>query len=462
MSLSEYLERPEELSKDSSTKSEKCFTDSPPSKVMFDPKQVYYLTNPGVYYVRKGSYFQHHKRWPVVEKGILRWLESQDTPSSDIKPLLENFREEVELDQAVDMAGSLAGHRMGPMKHQEQTFLVTDEPKLIEPAEGDFPVLKSIVDQAFPDEEPRKVFLSWLRDGVESVRKGVHQAAPMMVLAGPANAGKSLLAFITKELLGGREANPMTAWSGSLPWNDNLVGAELLVIDDSVASIDIRSRRNIGANFKSSIYAGSVNVNKRNKSSMTLRPVWRVMICCNEEPENLSVIPPLDSDIRDKITLLRVSKVKLPLPSASADEKQSLRATLRDEFPAFLHHINQIKISEGLTDTRSGTRAWHDQDLLHALKAITPEQHFEDLLAEAIKQGAIDTGLSLSAFDIQQALTGDASPVRQEAKDILRGSASKCGTYLSRLWEGDSPWIAEKTTGSGRKVFYHLQNLKED
>ena len=48
-------------------------------------------------------------------------------------------------------------------------------------------------------------------------------------------------------------------------------------------------------------------MNKRNCSSITIRPVWRVMICTTDNPENLLVLPPIGNDIADKITLLKIS-----------------------------------------------------------------------------------------------------------------------------------------------------------
>jgi len=139
-------------------------------------------------------------------------------------------------------------------------------------------------------------------------------------LAGPAGAGKSLIAHITRQALGGRSANPMTAWTGRLPWNDNLIAAELLLIDDSVASTDPRARKAFGAYFKEAIHAGNVTINTRRKTSFDLRPVWHVMVCCNETPENLSVIPPLEDGIEDKIILLKVAPIKTPMPACTVEE----------------------------------------------------------------------------------------------------------------------------------------------
>ena len=333
---------------------------------------------------------------------------------------------------------------------------IIDEPELYEPVQGKHPLMDSIISQAFPDDEAKAVFLGWLRDGMEAVRSSLHQPAPMMVLAGEANSGKSLLAFIVSKILGGRSGDPMTAWTGRLPWNDDILGKELLLIDDSEASTDSRSRRRLGANFKASIYAKDVKINTRGKTSIEARPVWRVMICCNEEPENLSVIPPLDDDIRDKISLLRVSKITLPMPASSVSEKEEFRIALMMEFPAFCYSLQQVVTPEHLQDSRAGVRAWHDRSLLEALNQIAPEGKLEELLEIAIQTDSISTKMFLSASEIQEALTDQGARTSSQARSLLGHHSSQCGSYLKRLHSKGSPYIAERQEGRSRSVTYKL------
>jgi len=411
----------------------------------FDPKRIYYATDSASYYVDVDSHYRPYGRKAPIKSGIRRHLERQGESPNDTKELVEVSFEDIEIDRSVDWVGALAGHRRGLVKRNGRTFLITDEPKIPAGVQGSFPLHESIVDQAFPDTDARAVFMGWTAGGVAAIRHQTHQPAPMLVMAGPAKAGKSLLAHIVKMCFGGRSANPMTAWNGQLPWNDNLLAAELLLIDDSVTRTDPRARKAFGSRFKESVYAGDVKIHTRRKSSLSLRPVWRVMVCCNETPENLSVIPPLEEGIEDKIILLKVSSIETPMPARSVEEKEAFASALADELPAFLHHLESFEVPDHLLDSRSGVMAWKDPELVQAVKAISPEKHLETLIALAIAKGhfpIIDqSGAWMSAADVQSIVQNRDSPTASQALNLLK-HAPNCGRYLSTLARQGSPYVS--------------------
>lgn len=100
----------------------------------------------------------------------------------------------------------------------------------------------------------------------------IHQPSPMLVLAGASNAGKTLFIINCEECIRGWSANPMTTWTGQLPWSDDLLSSELLLIGDPVSSTDSRDGKHSEARFKEAIYAGDVAINTRRRSSVTMRP----------------------------------------------------------------------------------------------------------------------------------------------------------------------------------------------
>jgi hypothetical protein len=414
-------------------------------KITFDPAETFYATETGGYYVNVGSHFRAYQRKTPVLSGIRRYLERNGHAQNDFKDLIADHMENIELDRAVDWVGGVAGYQRGILHHGGKRFLITDQPDMIEARSGDWPLLRSIIHQAFPGEDSKSVFLGWLKGGVDAIRKQTHHPAPMLVMAGPANAGKSLLAHVTKIAFGGRTANPMTAWTGKLVWNDNLLRSELLLIDDSLASTDPRARKALGSCFKESIYAGDVEINTRRKTSLSLRPVWRVMVCCNETPENLSVIPPLEDDIEDKIILLKISPVKTPMPAGTADEKNAFGAALREELPAFLGYLEKFIIPPHLTDSRSGITAWKDQELLDAVREISPEKRMENLISLCLQKGffGIERGQSkwMAAAEVEVILKDRDSPTANQAQTLLNFH-TVCGRNLSALAKHQSPFVA--------------------
>lgn len=418
----------------------------------FNPNEVFYFTIKGSYFVDIGKFYRGYSRKLPVIKGIKRYYDERGLSDDESKAKIESDFESIEIDNAVDWCGKLAGYGRGISSHQGRKFLITDGFNIPHSVEGDSPLHDKVIREAFPDETSHIVFLAWLAAGVKAVRAGIHQSAPMLVLAGEANAGKSLLAHIVKMALGGRSANPMTAWSGKLPWNDNLLGAELLLIDDSVSSTDPRARKAFGAMFKEAVYAGDVTINTRQKSSFSCRPVWRVMICCNETPENLSVIPPLEEGIEDKIALLRVNKITPPMPAEAPAEKKAFAAALNDELPAFLHMLEKVELPPSLKDSRSGVTAWKDPQLLKDLMEISPEVSFENMLEIALTGNIFSEEpqetIWMSAVEVRNLLDSN-SQTRQQASTLLKYDPNT-GRYLSTLKKRGSRIVKESKVVNGQ------------
>ena len=432
---------------------------TPANMISFDPEQTYYSTEKATYFVDIGNFYRSYSRKMPIKSGIKRYLEEKDTPSGKIAALMDYHLENIEIDRAVDWSGKLAGYLRGITSFAGRQFLITDGYNIPDSATGPCPLHLSIIRQAFPNEDALMAFCGWLQGGVKAIRAGIHQPAPMPVLAGEKGAGKSLIGYIVKQVFGGRSANPMTAWSGTLPWNDNLLGSELLLIDDSVASTDPRARKALGARFKEAIYSDNVEINTRNKTSISIRPVWRVMVCCNETPENLSVIPPLEEGIEDKIMLLKVSPVKTPMPAKEPEEKEAFRAALKAELPYFLNWLEKLQIPEHLSDSRSGITAWKDEELLQAVQEISPERRMEQLIALSIDKGYLLSELAdsawLSAAEVQEELQNRESPTTHQANNLLKYDTN-AGRYLASLVKKGSPWVTDTKPVNGIAK-YHIQ-----
>tara|TARA_R110001632_G_scaffold216211_1_gene343650 strand:- start:4852 stop:6219 length:1368 start_codon:yes stop_codon:yes gene_type:complete len=427
------------------TNKKTCST-SPPNKG-FNPYKTFYDSSNGKYITDVGTHYRPYGSKTVIRKGIKRYCSS-----NDIRDNIDDLIESVELDRAIDWQGSIAGYTRGLKKLYGKSFLITDEPMMIQPEQGKLPLIESVIKQAFPEHDERIVFLSWLRDAVRAIRSSHHHPAPMLVMAGERNAGKSLIASIVQKSLGGRASNPMKTWSGKTIWNDDLLRAELLLIDDSEASTDIRARKALGANFKESIYGGNIKIQTRNRTAMDMRPVWRVMICCNETPENLSVIPPLEEGIEDKIILLKVKKIKTPMPAQTTAEKAKFFNGLIAELPAFMAYLETLETPAHLQDDRDGVTAWKDPYLLQAIKDISPEHRLEELIYLCMKKGFMDIEQGESCFmssaEIQDKLLNRDSPTYEQTKGLLSYHGS-CGTYLGRLHKQASALISDRRVYQG-------------
>jgi hypothetical protein len=430
------------------SKCEKVSTDQD-ARLSFSPDSVFYDSTTSRYLVELENHFRPYTRKAPVIQGLTRFYKNQGIDETEARATAKEELADTEIDQAVDWCGAIAGHKKGIIQKNGLSLLVTSEPKLLEPKEGSFPTIQKIFNQAFENKDAKTVFALWLANGFKAVREGKHQSAPMMTLAGEVNTGKSLLAWITKTILGGRVANPRISWSGSLPWNDDLVGAELLLLDDSVGSTDMRKRIEFGSRFKESIYASEVQVHQRNKTSMSLSPVWRVMVCCNRTPEALSILPPLDEDLVDKVSLLSVSRVELPVDTSTPEGKRELQEIIKKEIPAFMHELLKLKTPEHLVDSRAGVCAWRDQELVTLLEGLDESSRLEELLSIALKETVNVFNLipgeekEFSAEEIESKLGEPASPVREQCRSLLGRHTSVTGRLLGKLARSQSELVSK-------------------
>jgi hypothetical protein len=426
----------------------------PPEKLSFSPGGIYYDGPSGKFLVDAGRYFRTYRSKSPVVTGLKRHFMAQGVDPKEAKEAAGESIRDAEVDRHVEWSGDLAGHVKGLIQSSDgKPLLVLTSPSLPDPIQGHAPVISSIINQAFPDDIQRNIFTGWLASGYKAVRAGIHQPAPMLCLAGKPNTGKSLLAYIAQLVLGGRSANPHTAWSGALGWNDDLVGAELLLLDDCQGSTDMRSRMNFASSFKEAIYSGSVTMKKRHCTSMSVRPVWRVMVCCNDNAESLLVLPPINSDTEDKIVLLRAEAITLPVDTSNPEGRETLQRIIKDELPALAHYLMKFELPEELAgDTRSGILAWRHPDLVQAIESLKPETRLEDLMRAAFAGHLwINLPEVLSASEIETRLLDVTCPVRDQVKQLFGTWQGAAGTYLGKLADGESEIVSPAEFDGHRK-----------
>ena len=280
----------------------------------------------------------------------------------------------------VAYAGPLAGHKSGLHQIHGRKILVTEGPRLIEPAPGEWPTLRSIFDGLLGDEQAR-YFYGWLQVGLLAIRAERQRGGQALVLAGPPQCGKSLLQSLITEMLGGRDARPYSSMTGKTDFNSELFGSESLVIEDEAASGDPRVRKVFGAEIKKVTVNKGHRAHRKNREALSLRPVWRLTISLNNDVTSLQVLPQLDAGILDKIMLLNCSMFPMPIDTSTEDGEDQLWALLTSEMPAFIDFVlNEHTISPDMKDARFGVAAFHNPDLLDQLDSTSDEIKLLELI----------------------------------------------------------------------------------
>jgi hypothetical protein len=211
---------------------------------------------------------------------------------------------------------------------------------------------------------------------------------------------------------------------------------------------------NFASSFKESIYSEQIQMRKRNTSSLSVRPVWRVMVCCNDTPENLLVLPPINNDTSDKVILLKAEKITPPVNTSTPEGKRELQKMIADDLPAFVHYLEKFKVPDELSDSRAGVMAWRHPELVQAIESMKPEARLEEILSTSFSSSYLwdDIPVTLTANEIESRLLHRDSPVQTQAKSLFGNWTAACGTYCGRLADGGSTIIEPAKSDGHLKV----------
>lgn len=354
----------------------------------------------------------------------------------------------------VSYAGPLAGWRAGFHEHGGERFLVTESPRLIAPAPGEWPVLQQLLMGLFTEggDEPDQLryLLSWWRLTLEALHAGERRHAQAVAVAGPRDCGKSLWQLLVTASLGGRMAHPYQFMTGLTAFNGDWFGAEHLAIDDEIASTDIRARRAVGQHLKQITVGTEQRCHRKGRDAITLSPFWRLTITLNDEPENLMVLPPLDDSMLDKVMLFRGYARPMPMPTGEVKDRIAFWNTLVAELPAFHHFLlHEWRIPEELRCERFGVKAWHHPAILNELSLASPEARLLNLIDASgiLPSGKPWTG---TAEQLEQELLTRENGVQIQVRGVLTWQHS-CGTYLGRIARHHPDRVEKDRTGDARR-----------
>lgn len=415
------------------------------------PVDVYFEPSREKFWTKNGT-----GEWMPINKTALdmilrsNWYSQYEKLTNSLTKVEEKMLS-VMMHHSVKYAGELAGWTPGVHTICGNRVLISRGAAIPEPKRGNWAYIKKFIAELLGDEG--KYFYSWMRAAYKSLRGGSPFApGQLLAIAGPVGCGKSLLQKLITIMLGGRMAKPYQYLMGLTPFNGDLISSEHLVLDDEVGKSDIKSRRHFGAMIKSTVANQQISAHPKGGKPFTTEPFWRISLSLNDEPESLMILPPLDSDIEDKVLLLRASKASVPYPSKALPTMQSYWEQLVSEVPAYLFALLKWEIPEPLRDIRFGVKAYQNRDLLISLSSLSPESKLWSLILQSGIIGANTKLWTGTQIDLEREL--QASSVAKQFEQLCTW-ATACGTYLSRLAK-TMPKNVEREVGPGNKNIYHL------
>jgi len=408
------------------------------------PPEAYYDTGRKEYLIRDGQ-----EKWiSLSEAQFKRVLAKAGIGAKRGKGVGVSAQDDAILDlqmhHNVVWAGPLAGYRSGYYETGGNGILVTTSPRVIEPMESDWTMLRGVIEGLLGDRDGEQLpyTYGWLKIAYEALRDGLKQPGQVFVMCGPHGSGKSLLQQIITVLLGGRVARPYQVMSGGTPFNSDLFGAEHLAVEDEQPSTDIRARRAFGSQIKNVTVNIDQRFHQKHRDALVLQPFWRMTVSINDESENVQILPPIDDSLEDKMMIFRAVRHDMPMPTGTGVERAAFWARLVSEAPGLAHHLVNMEIPRRLRCERFGVRHYHHPEIVQILNEVAPEVRLLALIdatffrAADIGGGLVTSSRSapveLTAEEIEGALTDQHAQHSFEARRLL-GWNNACGTYLGRL-----------------------------
>lgn len=286
---------------------------------------------------------------------------------------IDKVKASIVKNNTVDAVGQLAGRSIGLMedKINGMRHLVQRKNKRIEAKEGNWDQLRVMLEGLYAEQLP--YFYSWLHRARRQLIEEQFMMGHALALAGKRGGGKSLTAEKIIAPLLGSKAKAHRYLTGATEFNADLCGSELLILDDEGGSRSMVDRKKMGNSLKEST-AGSSSVSRHGKGfdAYTVSPLWRIVVCMNDDADAIGAFPPLgegDCDsLGDKVLLLKCYTTELPF-SRDKNSFAMMDRMIEDALPAFAYFLDNYEIPEDIRTglCRFGFDEYHHPELLGTL-----------------------------------------------------------------------------------------------
>lgn len=382
----------------------------------------------------------------LIEKSVL------SDPSDELKHALLNH---IRLNYFATSSGPIAGYAKGWIKNPgEGRHLVTSEAALVKPHPGDFELLLRFLVGTLGEAQFHWL-CHWIKFAWEALHCHKHRPMPAVLFGGAPDAGKTQLIELLSILFGNRVGHPLPFFLGQTRFNDDLMKAEVLVIDDELASDHANMREMIATGIRQYLFSGSLRVEKKFETAVTIRPIQFLLMALNPSGKMMRALPPLDDSLRGKMALLKTNRSPILDQVAEIGQWPTFRATLESQLPALLDYAIKLPVPPEWRHPRTGVVPWHDAELLEKMPASGDENRAERLIVDAFANHVFGPRLGpLTAAEIFEKLA--SSCLGERARKILQ-NPTQTG-YVLRSLSNSHPHLVERAGRQGVGTMWQLRD----
>lgn len=330
-----------------------------------------------------------------------------------------------------------------------------------------FPWLTKFFDNFFDQHpldlvHPKYYFLAELQRAYQSVMLGEPRLGHVLILAGPTGRGKSLLTTVIMKMIFGSAGDAGEFLLGSSHFNKELAESYVWYVDDNRSAANLTEHQRFSEYLKKHAATPVVNHHGKFRDQRAMPWFGRVVLTCNEDPESVSIIPNLDINIMDKLSLFLVSKWK-----AEFMDSQSMMDMLRKELPFFLKWLLEDYDPQahgvGVSGPRYGVQEYHHAGLVDMATEGSMELKSTEILDLWLRQFSNPNHYSVSSKKYYWAGTStellSLMMDQERLYKVLRNhNVNNFGKFMAKLYKSRVwPHLMGRTTSRGNSAIWWIE-----
>jgi hypothetical protein len=157
---------------------------------------------------------------------------------------------------------------------------------------------------------------------------------------------------------------------GKTSFNKTAAEHPVWSIDDPTGQVDYDKHKVFGEAIKAHVANPRVSYHPKHKDSIEIPWYGRLLMTCNTDPQSLSVLPPMDNAVADKIMLFKLTDYQHPFGKNSEVEE-----VIAQELPHFLRWLMAYSPPDEVVweeNKRFGVKPYHHPEMLHTAVEDNP------------------------------------------------------------------------------------------
>lgn len=312
----------------------------------------------------------------------------------------------------IHLAANVAGCRAGVHKDKRgKPYLVVESHKLAKPVQGDWSIIREIIESMFGPEQTPYVY-AWLQWAYCTYEVGTLAPGQLFVMVGPKNCGKTLIQEkIISPLLGSNTAKCQDYLMERTEFNADLIANCHWGLSDSISDMTWQQRKTLTERCKDALVNSEQRLRGLYNNPCVVDMCPR--ISCSINWTTVEALPLFEEGMSDKMLLFKVEKSsRLPTPQ---EPREEFEEKIAKALPAFAYFLkNEFTVDDTIKETEANVRfnvqTYHHPDILEKITDVKRHVSLAEMLLKWRRlyepiSSPLDMWSALTKYDTESAFS---------------------------------------------------------